>query len=79
MNNACFGLPKDKAYKRMVLQGEYQEAALNKDFEGKGIVSTAKDQLYLNQMLLNGRELFGRRVLSQESVGMISSDHLGGL
>ena len=43
MNNACFGLPKDKAYKRMVLQGEYQEAALNKDFEGKGIVSTAKD------------------------------------
>lgn len=79
MNNACFGRPKDKAYKRMVLQGEYQEASLNKDFEGKGIVSTAEDYLYFNQMLLNGRELFGRRVLSEESVGMISSDHLGDL
>ncbi len=79
MNNTYFGLPKEKASKRMVLQGKHQEAALNKYFEDKGIVSIAEDYLHFNQMLLNHGELFGRRVLSQESVRMISTDHVGDL
>lgn len=79
MNNTYFGLPKTKASKRMVLQGEYQKEALNKYFEGKGVVSTAEDYLHFNQMLLNEGELFGRRVLSQKSVKMISTDHVGNL
>ena len=79
MNNTYFGLPKTKASKRMVLQGEYQKEALNKYFEDKGVVSTAEDYLHFNQMLLNEGELFGRRVLSQKSVRMISTDHVGNL
>ena len=79
MNNTYFGLPKTKASKRMVLQGEYQKEALDKYFENKGVVSTAEDYLHFNQMLLNEGELFGRRVLSQKSVRMISTDHVGTL
>ena len=79
MSSTYFGLPKTKASKRMVLQGEYQKEALNKYFEDKGVVSTAEDYLHFNQMLLNEGELFGRRVLSQKSVRMISTDHVGNL
>ena len=79
MNNTYFGLPKAKASKRMVLQGKYQKEALEKYFEGKGVVSTAEDYLHFNQMLLNEGELFGRRVLSQKSVRIISTDHVGNL
>ena len=79
MNNTYFGLPKTKASKRMVLQGEYQKEALSKYFEDKGVVCTAEDYLHFNQMLLNEGELFGRRVLSQKSVRMISTDHVGNL
>ncbi|MAI40923.1 MAG: serine hydrolase domain-containing protein [Candidatus Azotimanducaceae bacterium] len=79
MNNTYFGLPKSKASKRMVLRGKYQKEALDKYFESKGVASTAEDYLHFNQMLLNEGELFGRRVLSQESVRMISADHVGDL
>ena len=79
MNNTYFGLPKSKASKRMVLSGKYQKEALEKYFESKGVVSTAEDYLHFNQMLLNEGELFGRRVLSQESVRTISADHVGDL
>lgn len=43
---------------------------------GGGLVSTPADYLRFAQMLLNGGELDGRRVLSQESVRQITRNHL---
>jgi len=43
---------------------------------GGGMVSTAPDYLRLAQMLLNGGELEGARILSRKSVALMASDHL---
>ena len=75
MNNTYFYVPDDKKSKRVVLKGF--------DFSSKkggwGLSSTAEDYLHFNQMLLNGGELFGRRLLSPASVKMMSSDQVGDL
>ena len=47
------------------------------DSGGAGGVSTAADYLRFSQMLLNGGELDGRRVMSRSSVELMTSDHLG--
>ena len=47
------------------------------DSGGAGGVSTAADYLRFSQMLLNGGELDGVRVLSRTSVSLMTSDHLG--
>ena len=47
------------------------------DSGGAGAVSTAGDYLRFNQMLLNGGELDGARVLSPTTVELMASDHLG--
>jgi CubicO group peptidase (beta-lactamase class C family) len=44
---------------------------------GAGAVSTANDYLRFSQMLLNGGELEGTRVLSPTTVRLMASDHLG--
>jgi CubicO group peptidase (beta-lactamase class C family) len=46
---------------------------------GWGLSSTAEDYLHFNQMLLNGGELFGRRILSSDSVKLMSSNQVGDL
>lgn len=43
---------------------------------GGGMVSTAPDYLRLAQMLLNGGELEGARILSRKTVELMTSDHL---
>lgn len=43
---------------------------------GGGMVSTAPDYLRLAQMLLNGGELDGARLLSRKTVALMTSDHL---
>jgi CubicO group peptidase (beta-lactamase class C family) len=43
---------------------------------GGGMVSTAPDYLRFAQMLLNGGELEGVRILSRKSVALMASDHL---
>jgi len=43
---------------------------------GGGMVSTAPDYLRLAQMLLNGGELEGVRILSRKTVALMSCDHL---
>jgi CubicO group peptidase (beta-lactamase class C family) len=43
------------------------------------MVSTAHDYLRFTQMLLNGGELEGVRLLSPETVGFMLSDHLAGV
>jgi CubicO group peptidase (beta-lactamase class C family) len=47
------------------------------DSGGAGGVSTAADYLRFAQMLLNGGQLEGARVLSRTTVALMTSDHLG--
>ncbi len=44
---------------------------------GGGLVSTAFDYLRFSQMMLNGGELDGVRLLSRKTVDLMASDHLG--
>ena len=46
---------------------------------GGGLVSTARDYLRFSQMMLNGGELDGVRILSPKSVELMTSNHLGEL
>ena len=56
----------------------YEEGAT---FEGGGggLVSTAADYMRFSQMLLNGGELDGERILSPKSVELMTTNHLGEL
>ena len=47
------------------------------DSGGAGAVSTAMDYLRFGQMLLNGGDLDGERVLSRSTIKLMTSDHLG--
>jgi CubicO group peptidase (beta-lactamase class C family) len=47
------------------------------DSGGAGAVSTAADYLRFAQMLLNGGQLDGARILSRTTVALMTSDHLG--
>ena len=47
------------------------------DSGGAGAVSTAADYLRFTQMLLNGGQLDGVRILSRTTVELMTSDHLG--
>jgi CubicO group peptidase (beta-lactamase class C family) len=46
---------------------------------GGGLMSTAEDYLQFAQMLLNGGELNGKRLLSPRTVDLMSSNHVGDL
>ena len=45
----------------------------------RSLWSTARDYLHFQQMLVNGGELFGRRLLGAESVAMMTSNPVGDL
>ena len=49
------------------------------DMGGGGLVSTAADYARFCQMLINGGQLDGQRLLSRKTVELMTSDHLGGL
>ena len=46
---------------------------------GGGLVSTATDYFRFSQMLLNGGELDGVRILGRETVELMTTDHLVGI
>lgn len=46
---------------------------------GGGLVSTARDYLRFSQMMLNGGELDGVRILSPKTVELMTANHLGDL
>jgi CubicO group peptidase (beta-lactamase class C family) len=60
-------------------QGAYVEGPRRSFSGGAGLLSTATDYARFLQMLLNGGELDGVRVLSPKSVELMTVDHLGGL
>ncbi len=69
---------EDKTIKRSVAppQESYKKPAVLL-LGGAGLVSTAMDYARFCQMLLNGGELDGARILSRKTVELISADHLG--
>ena len=46
---------------------------------GQGMVSTAQDYFRFAQMLLNGGELDGKRILAKKTVEYMTTDHLGAI
>lgn len=79
MKDTHWIVPKDKLH-RMMIFVEGKAGSPTKYFSGSaGLVSTARDYLHFEQMLVNKGELFGNRLLQPESVEMMSSDQAGDL
>jgi CubicO group peptidase (beta-lactamase class C family) len=63
----------------MVGQGAYVDGPRKSFSGGAGLVSTARDYARFLQMLLNGGELDGVRILSRKTVELMTADHIGDL
>jgi CubicO group peptidase (beta-lactamase class C family) len=61
----------------MVGQGAYVEGPRRSFSGGAGLVSTASDYARFLQMLLNGGELDGVRILAPSTVELMTADHIG--
>ncbi|MDG2072487.1 MAG: serine hydrolase [Pseudomonadales bacterium] len=72
MNNTYFHVPSDKESK-LIMREAYKSKG------GGGLISAAEDFLHFEQMLLNGGELFGHRLLSPETVKMMGTNQVGNL
>ena len=84
MNCSYFNLPSDKESKRVVMKGgdwaKLKGWGPTKYFSASGgLSSAAEGYLHFEQMLLNGGELFGHRLLRPTSVKMMSSNQVGEL
>jgi CubicO group peptidase (beta-lactamase class C family) len=84
MTDSSFSVGKDKAsrvaqpilpYDVITIFDPAVPAA--NDLGGEGGLSTAGDYLRFCQMLLNGGQLDGQRILSRTTVALMTSDHLG--
>jgi CubicO group peptidase (beta-lactamase class C family) len=60
-------------------QGAYLEGPRTSYSGGAGLLSTAADYYRFLQMLLNGGELEGKRILSPKTVELMTVDHLQGI
>jgi CubicO group peptidase (beta-lactamase class C family) len=58
-------------------QGHYVQGPRKNFSGGAGLLSTATDYARFLQMMLNGGELDGRRVLSRKTVELMTTSHLG--
>lgn len=94
MVDTSFWLPPEKAHRLANVYGieggrlVLKESAANSDFVhgprqllsgGAGLLSTAGDYARFLQMLLNGGELDGQRLLSPKTVELMRADHVGAL
>ena len=82
MTDTHYNLPPEKESRRVVIKDRDLSRWMGETnyFSGSyGLSSTAKDYLHFEQMLVNGGELFGHRLLSPRSVEMLGSNHLGDL
>jgi CubicO group peptidase (beta-lactamase class C family) len=71
------GLEKAPDPGKMVGQGAYVEGPGRSFSGGAGLLSTAKDYATFLQMMLNGGEYDGERLLSPKTVELMTVDHLG--
>lgn len=86
--DTCYILPEEK-YSRIATTHRRKDGVLVEDAERKepsvyvfgdtGLYSTAEDYIMLLRMLLNGGELDGKRLLSRDSVDMMTRNQIGGL
>ncbi len=83
MNNTWFNVPPEYADRRVVIQDRdmspFFDRTTNYFSASAGLNSTAEDYLKFEQMLVNGGELFGNRILSPRSIRMMGSDQTDGL
>ena len=63
----------------MVSQGAYVDGPRRSFSGGAGLLSTAEDYARFLQMMLNGGELDGVRILSRKTVELMTVNHVGGL
>lgn len=68
-----------RAPKEKMGQGDYVTGPRKSFSGGAGVLSTATDYARFLQMLLNGGELDGVRLLSPKSVQLMTSNHVGNL
>ena len=79
MKDTYWIVPKDKLH-RMLVFVEGKAGTPTTYFSGSyGLVSTARDYLHFEQMLVNKGVLFGNRLLNPASVEMMSTDQVGDL
>ena len=79
MKDTHWVVPKDKLH-RMLVFVEGKAGTPTTYFSGSwGLISTARDYLHFEQMLVNRGELFGNRLLEPESVEMMSTNQAGDL
>jgi CubicO group peptidase (beta-lactamase class C family) len=90
MNDTFFVVPPDKQ-NRLAKTYTYKDgklgetsfdelkATLTVPFGGMGLFSTIGDYARFGQMLLNGGQLEGIRLLSRKTVELMTADHLGNL
>jgi CubicO group peptidase (beta-lactamase class C family) len=87
MKDTSFALPADRAG-RLVTLYQRSDAGLQRNMPaqvgsttffagGGGLMSTAEDYLQFAQMLLNGGELNGKRLLSAKTIQLMTSNHTG--
>lgn len=84
IKDSHFNLPEEKQSRRVVIRGRdssrFSGRGPTKYFSASGgLSSTAEDYLRLEQMFINGGELFGHRLLSPRSVEMMASNQVGDL
>src|SRR4051812_28650016 len=63
----------------MISQGAYVDGPRKSFSGGAGLLSTASDYARFLQMLLNGGELEGKRILSPSTVKLMTVSHTGGI
>ncbi len=79
MKDTHWIVPQDKLH-RMLVFVEGKAGTPTTYFSGSwGLVSTTRDYLHFEQMLVNKGELFGNRILKPEWVEMMSTDQAGEL
>lgn len=81
MKDTHWNVPKDKLERMPVFSNDKGPWIKSPDyFSGSiGLVSTARDYMHFEQMLVNKGTLFGHRLLKPESVAMMSSNQVGNL
>jgi CubicO group peptidase (beta-lactamase class C family) len=76
-NNGKPQLERAPAPGGMIGQGAYVEGPRKAFSGGAGFLSTAGDYARFLQMMLNGGQLDGKRLLSRKTVELMTTDHLG--
>ena len=88
MVDTSFYVPEEKRDRLAKVYGKGDEGKLEarslrsntrrdaRESGGGGLVSTARDYLRFSQMLLNGGELYGARILKPETIQLMTANHL---